>query len=68
MALLRSLLRPRARRVDLLVALLLGVLGFAVVVQVRSTQTTGVLANARQGRELVRCPFDLHGRDGCALQ
>ncbi len=61
MALLRSLLRPRARRVDLLVALLLGVLGFAVVVQVRSTQTTGVLANARQG-DLVQILDELSNR------
>ena len=57
----RSLLRPRARRVDLLVALLLGVLGFALVVQVRSTQKEGVLANARQ-EDLVQILDELTNR------
>ena len=57
----RQLLRPRARRVDLLVALLLGLLGFALVVQVRSTQKEGVLANARQG-DLVQILDELSNR------
>ncbi|MCU1601420.1 MAG: hypothetical protein JWO22_2129 [Frankiales bacterium] len=61
MASWRTLLRPRARRVDVLVALLLAVLGFAVVVQVRSTQSTGVLANARQG-DLVQILDELSNR------
>lgn len=58
---LRSLLRPRTRRVDLLVALLLLVLGFALAVQVRSTQQTGVLANARQ-EDLVQILDELSNR------
>ena len=58
---LRALLRPRARRVDLLVGLLLAVLGFAVVVQVHATQSTGVLANARQG-DLVQILDELSNR------
>lgn len=56
------LLRPRARRVDLAIAALLLVLGFAAVVQVRSTQGDGVLASARQ-EDLVRILDDLDGRD-----
>ncbi|MFN2538216.1 MAG: DUF881 domain-containing protein [Mycobacteriales bacterium] len=58
---LRSFLQPRARRVDLLVALLLGVLGFALVVQVRSTQKEGVLASARQ-EDLVQILDELSNR------
>ncbi len=58
----RRVLRPRARRVDLTVALLLGVLGFAAVVQVRSTQDEGPLANARQ-EDLVQILDDLSNRD-----
>ena len=45
---LLTFLRPRARRVDVLVAALLLLLGFALAVQVRSTQSDGLLANARQ--------------------
>jgi uncharacterized protein YlxW (UPF0749 family) len=58
---LRELLRPRVRRVDLLVGLLLGVLGFALVVQVRSTQKVGVLASARQ-EDLVQILDELSNR------
>lgn len=57
----RALLRMRLRRVDLLVALLLGALGFAAAVQVRSTQVDGVLASARP-EDLVRILDDLSGR------
>lgn len=59
--LLRELLRPRLRRVDLGVAALLGVLGFALVIQVRSTQTDGVLVTARQG-DLVQILDELSNR------
>lgn len=55
------LLRPRLRRVDLLVASLLLALGFAAAVQVRSTQEDGVLASARQ-EDLVQILDDLSGR------
>ncbi len=58
---LARLLRPRLRRVDLLIAALLLVLGFAAVVQVRSTQEDGVLASARQ-EDLVRILDDLSSR------
>ena len=58
----RSLLRPRTRRVDLLVALLLGLLGFAAVVQVRATQDDGPLAGARQ-EDLVQILDDLSNRN-----
>lgn len=58
----RSLLRPRLRRVDLLVALLLGLLGFAAVVQVRSTQDDGPLAGARE-EDLVQILDDLSNRN-----
>jgi uncharacterized protein YlxW (UPF0749 family) len=58
---LRGLLRPRARRVDLLVALLLGTLGFALVLQVRTTKQDGVLANARQ-EDLVQILDELSNR------
>lgn len=59
---LLRLLRPRLRRVDLLVALLLGVLGFAAAVQVRSTQVDGVLASART-QDLVVILDELDARD-----
>jgi uncharacterized protein YlxW (UPF0749 family) len=57
----RSLLRPRLRRVDIAVATLVGVLGFAAAVQVRSNQDDGVLASARQ-EDLVRILDDLTSR------
>jgi uncharacterized protein YlxW (UPF0749 family) len=47
--------------VDVLVGLLLGLLGFALVVQVRSTQKVGVLANARQ-EDLVQILDELSNR------
>lgn len=56
------LLRPRLRRVDLLVALLLGLLGFAAVVQVQATQDDGPLATARQ-EDLVAILDDLSNRN-----
>jgi uncharacterized protein YlxW (UPF0749 family) len=56
------LLTPRVRRVDLLVALLLGALGFAAVVQVRSTQDEGPLTGARQ-EDLVQILDDLANRN-----
>lgn len=59
---LRRLLTPRLRRVDLAVAVLLAVLGFAAVVQVRSTQEEGVLAGARQ-EDLVQILDDLSNRN-----
>ena len=59
---LRDLLRPRLRRVDLAVAALIGLLGFAAVVQVRSTRDDVVLASARQ-EDLVRILDDLSNRD-----
>jgi uncharacterized protein YlxW (UPF0749 family) len=55
------LLRPRLRRVDLAVAALIGLLGFAVAIQVRSTQEDGLLASARQ-EDLVRILDDLSNR------
>jgi uncharacterized protein YlxW (UPF0749 family) len=55
-------LRPRLRRVDLLVALLLGLLGFGAVVQVRATQEDGPLAGARQ-EDLVQILDDLANRN-----
>ena len=60
-SLLRRLLVPRLRRVDLAVAALLAVLGFAAAVQVQSTQDDGVLASARQ-EDLVRILSDLTNR------
>jgi len=57
----RVLLRPRLRRVDVAVAVLLGLLGFAAAVQVRSTQGSGLLASARQ-EDLVRILDDLTSR------
>ncbi len=56
------LLAPRVRRVDLAVAVLLGLLGFAAVVQVRSTQEDGPLAAARQ-EDLVQILDDLDNRN-----
>ena len=58
----RHVLTPRLRRVDVAVALLLGLLGFAAVVQVRSTQEDGPLAAARQ-EDLVQILDDLDNRD-----
>ena len=58
----RRLLTPRLRRVDLSVAVLLGVLGFAAVVQVRSNQEDGPLANARQ-EDLVQILDELANRN-----
>ena len=58
---LRALLRPRLRRVDVLVAVLVAALGFGAAVQVRSTKVTGVLASARQ-EDLVQILDDLSGR------
>jgi uncharacterized protein YlxW (UPF0749 family) len=58
---LRSLLRPRTRRVDLLVSALLLVLGFGLAVQVRSTQDEGVLTSARQ-EDLVQILDELRNR------
>ncbi len=58
----RRLLAPRLRRVDVAVAVLLGLLGFAAVVQVRSTQEDGPLAAARQ-EDLVQILDDLDNRD-----
>ena len=58
----RRLLAPRLRRVDVAVALLLALLGFAAVVQVRSTQEEGPLAAARQ-EDLVQILDDLSNRD-----
>ncbi len=60
--LLRRLLKPRFRPVDLAVAALLAVLGFAAVVQVRSTQAEGPLATARQ-EDLVQILDELTNRD-----
>lgn len=57
----RRALRPRTRPVDLAVALLVGVLGFAAVVQVRSAQDDGLLASARE-EDLVRILDDLGNR------
>jgi uncharacterized protein YlxW (UPF0749 family) len=59
---LRRLLTPRLRRVDLAVAALLAVLGFAAVVQVRSTQEGGPLAAARQ-EDLVQILDELSNRN-----
>ena len=59
---LRRLLAPRLRRVDLAVAVLLAVLGFAAVVQVRSTQEDGPLATARQ-EDLVQILDELDNRN-----
>jgi uncharacterized protein YlxW (UPF0749 family) len=58
---LRSVLRPQTRRVDLLVSALLLVLGFGLAVQVRSTQDEGVLTSARQ-EDLVQILDELRNR------
>ncbi|MCY7366110.1 MAG: DUF881 domain-containing protein [Frankiaceae bacterium] len=58
----RRFLRPRLRRVDVAVAVLLAVLGFAAVVQVRSTQEDGPLATARQ-EDLVQILDELSNRN-----
>ena len=60
--LLRRLLTPRFRGVDLAVAALLAVLGFAAVIQVRSTQEEGPLAAARQ-EDLVQILDELTNRN-----
>jgi uncharacterized protein YlxW (UPF0749 family) len=58
---LRTALHPHLRRVDVAVAVLVGLLGFAAAVQVRSTQGDGVLASARQ-EDLVQILDDLTSR------
>jgi uncharacterized protein YlxW (UPF0749 family) len=59
---LGRILQPRLRRVDVAVAVLIGVLGFAAAVQVRSTQDEDtVLASARQ-EDLVAILDDLSSR------
>ena len=60
--LLRRLLVPRFRGVDLAVAALLAVLGFAAVIQVRSTQEEGPMAAARQ-EDLVQILDELTNRN-----
>lgn len=57
----RRLLRPRARRVDLLVASLLALLGFGIAVQVRSTQGDALLTTARP-EDLVQILDELNNR------
>lgn len=61
-SLLSRLLTPRLRRVDVAVALLLGLMGFAAVVQVRATQQEGPLVGARQ-EDLVQILDDLSNRN-----
>ncbi len=56
-----ALLRPRRRRVDIGVASLLLLLGFALAVQVRSTQSDGLLTSARQ-EDLVQILDELDNR------
>jgi len=58
----RRLLRPRLRRVDVAVAAVLAVLGFALVVQVHATRSDGLLASART-EDLVQILDDLSNRD-----
>ncbi len=58
---LSRFLRPRARRVDVLVAALLLLLGFGLAVQVRSTRNDGLLTNARQ-EDLVQILDELSNR------
>jgi uncharacterized protein YlxW (UPF0749 family) len=58
---LRVLLRPRARRVDFLVAALLALLGFGLAVQVRSTQGDALLTSARP-EDLVQILDELNNR------
>jgi uncharacterized protein YlxW (UPF0749 family) len=55
------LLKPRARRVDFLVAALLLLLGFGLAVQVRSTQSDNLLTSARQ-EDLVQILDELSNR------
>jgi uncharacterized protein YlxW (UPF0749 family) len=57
----RRALKVRARRVDVLVASLLLVLGFALAVQVRSTQRDDLLTGARQ-EDLVQILDELQNR------
>ncbi|HUR14307.1 MAG TPA: DUF881 domain-containing protein [Mycobacteriales bacterium] len=57
----RRLLRPRTRRVDLLVAALLALLGFGLAVQVRSTQDDALLTSARP-QDLVQILDELNNR------
>lgn len=57
----RRLLRPRARKVDLLVAALLALLGFGLAVQVRSTQGDALLVSARP-EDLVQILDELNNR------
>jgi uncharacterized protein YlxW (UPF0749 family) len=59
---LGRVLRPRLRRVDVSVAVLLALLGFAAAVQVRSAQDDGLLASARE-EDLVRILDDLSNRE-----
>ena len=59
---LRRFLRPRLRGVDLLVAALLALLGFAAAVQVRSTQGDAPLTGARQ-EDLVQILDELANRN-----
>ena len=58
---LKAVLRPRTRRVDLAVAALLAILGFALVVQVRSNAGEGLLVRARQ-EDLVQILDELSQR------
>lgn len=58
---LRALLTLRARRVDLAVAALLALLGFALAVQVRSNQADGLLVSARP-EDLVQILDELDNR------
>jgi uncharacterized protein YlxW (UPF0749 family) len=57
----RRLLRPQARKVDLLVAALLALLGFGIAVQVRSTQGDALLVSARP-EDLVQILDELNNR------
>lgn len=58
---LRGLLRPRATRAQLVVALLCGLLGFALAVQVRTSGSDAVRSTARP-EELARILDDLGAR------
>jgi uncharacterized protein YlxW (UPF0749 family) len=57
----RRLLRPKARKVDLLVAALVALLGFGLAVQVRSTQGDALLVTARPD-DLVQILDELNNR------
>jgi uncharacterized protein YlxW (UPF0749 family) len=59
---LQRLFRRRRRRADVLMALLLALLGFAAVVQVRATQEDQLLETARQ-EDLVAILDDLSNRN-----